>query len=254
VSRSPFQPAIGANVHACVSLVPVRSEPADASEQVTQLLFGESASVLENGLRDWVRVRCLHDGYEGWCDAKMLQSSPDFKGGHLLKSVTSTWRWPDGSVRQLPAGGWVEMRGDQFFSPDGHPIACVAASGEGWEHWLGAPYLWGGRSVAGVDCSGLMQVLARLDRPDVFVDRDASDQMKLGETIAFEERAAGDWAFFANDAGRIVHVGGLIDANTILHAAGEVRLDALTERGIERKLPSGEWYLTHRLAGIRRHP
>jgi cell wall-associated NlpC family hydrolase len=99
-----------------------------------------------------------------------------------------------------------------------------------------------------------MQVLARVTQPDAFVDRDAADQIQLGHPIAFPDHTAGDWAFFHNPSGRVVHVGLLVAQGTILHAAGEVRLDQLTEEGIVRTLPDGSALLTHALAGIRRHP
>ena len=253
MARSPFQFDIGATVYAVAPVIPVRSAASDASEQVTQLLIGERCEVLALGERDWVEVRGVHDGYAGWCDAKML-TDRQFEPNHLLRPVFSLWRWPDGSVRSLPAGAWLEETEEGWKAPDGARVKPVEVPmGSDWRAWLGAPYLWGGRTAAGVDCSGFMQVMARLERPEAFVDRDAADQMALGTAVPFAEHRAGDWAFFANSAGRIVHVGLITARNEIVHAAGQVRRDRLTEDGIERELSDGTWRLTHVLAGIRRH-
>ncbi|MBK6610227.1 MAG: C40 family peptidase [Sphingobacteriales bacterium] len=108
---------------------------------------------------------------------------------------------------------------------------------------LGAPYLWGGRTPMGFDCSGLMQVLYRL--ANINLPRDAWQQAQTGQEIPLNEAQTGNLAFFSNTQGRIVHVGmvvGLKNADStpkstkhevqILHAHGQVRLDALNERGI----------------------
>ena len=253
MALSLFQREVGDAVVVVASLVPLRSEPSDAAELVTQLLIGETAEVVARGDRDWLKVRGTHDGYEGWCDGKMLDDLVE-PGTHLLRSAFSLWCWPDGSTRWLPAGGWLKEAQGKFWAPDGNEVVPIAAPiGEDWRAWLGAPYLWGGRTVAGVDCSGFMQVLARIERPEAFVDRDASDQIALGSVIAFADHQVGDWAFFSNPSGRIVHVGLIVAPNEIVHAAGQVRLDRLTDRGIERVLSDGTVLLTHTLAGIRRH-
>jgi len=113
--------------------------------------------------------------------------------------------------------------------------------------FLNAPYLWGGRSIFGLDCSGLTQVYARL--LGFSLPRDAYQQAELGETIAFENQHYGDLAFFTNHLGKITHVGVIINQNQIIHASGMVRQDLLTSEGI---VNTNTQKLTHTLAHIKR--
>jgi cell wall-associated NlpC family hydrolase len=97
--------------------------------------------------------------------------------------------------------------------------------------FLNSAYLWGGRSIFGVDCSGFCQTVFRFIGIPLL--RDAYQQASQGEAIGFlEETKLGDLAFFDNEEGRITHVGMLLDQDTIIHASGRVRMDTIDHLGI----------------------
>jgi cell wall-associated NlpC family hydrolase len=97
--------------------------------------------------------------------------------------------------------------------------------------YLHAPYLWGGRSPFGIDCSGFVQVVYKFS--GIQLPRDAWQQAEKGDLLSFiEESAPGDLAFFDNDEGTIIHVGILLENNRIIHASGKVRIDVIDHQGI----------------------
>ena len=97
--------------------------------------------------------------------------------------------------------------------------------------YLNAPYLWGGRSPLGIDCSGFTQMVYRLQ--GINLPRDAYQQAEVGTTLSFiEESDPGDLAFFDNNEGKITHVGIILEENHIIHASGKVRIDRIDQQGI----------------------
>ena len=242
-----------------VPVMPIRAEARDASEMVTQGLAGELVEWLEAGERDWVRVRCAWDGYEGWCDRKQISQSPDkqeYRWFCLTQNMTCFDRLDDGATLWLSMGcrlavaseedgsyrlgGWTLSKRGLLPSWAPDPVAAA-------ESLLGVPYLWGGRSATGVDCSGLVQLVFGLT--GIKLPRDASQQIAVGAEVDLGQEERGDLAFFANDQGAIVHVGILCSPVEILHAAGEVRRDTFSPAGI---VHASSGVLTHALAGVRR--
>ena len=232
-----------------VSVAPIHRDPAHRSEQTSQLLFGEKTEVLEIEGHDWARIRNRWDDYEGWVKASQLQfiQPKEYRkptkhitqhNGQLVFDESSLWL-PAGSELsglkhgKITAGdkaGKYKGKKHQLDKLTPTPEAVVAAA----QSFLNAPYQWGGRTIAGIDCSGLVQQAYKLAGHAIV--RDASQQATVGRTLDFlTEGRAGDLAFFDNEEGRITHVGILLDHETIIHATdttGRVVIDRLDNGGI----------------------
>ncbi|MEO6832995.1 MAG: C40 family peptidase [Chitinophagaceae bacterium] len=253
-----------------VSVASLRVAPAHTSEQCSQLLFGERISVLDfNEETAWARVRCDWDSYEGWCKMGQIQPIKSQRFGSKIRTFSSTQNGAllqDEQALWLPAGCELDALRDAASFPQ---LSLFQGKFKGKKNRLdkietseelllqsafsfrNAPYQWGGRSLAGIDCSGFTQMAFKLC--GIPIPRDASAQAKVGQDVHFLiEAKAGDLAFFDNDLGIITHVGMILDTETILHAtdtAGRVVVDKIDPAGIiSRSLKMR----THRLRLIRR--
>ncbi|WP_374173418.1 NlpC/P60 family protein [Flavobacterium tructae] len=228
-----------------LAIVPVRSEPSDRSEIVTQLLFGEHIEILERQ-NQWARIRIQYDDYEGWVDSKQYQiiSEANFNqlsseaiilNADLIDYITSS----NNLLLPIPLGASLSFLNNSEINISNFDFEGTKTSGIKPKSaiistafmYLNAPYLWGGKTPFGIDCSGFTQMVYKLN--GYKIHRDASQQALDGEPLSFiEESEAGDLAFFDNDEGNITHVGIIMDNNYIIHASGKVRIDRLDHLGI----------------------
>lgn len=240
------------------NIIAVRAEPSDKSEMVTQLLFGDRYYHLNNSENGkWSKIKIDYDDYEGWIDAKLVHALDEHEW-HTLGLVESEYCLQPSASLISKQGGFspipfgadlsclkVDKRKRQFSN-----IAEVAPVDEIpflAKSFLGTPYLWGGKTHFGVDCSGLTQQVLKV--AGVKIPRDAYQQAECGELVEFKDREYGDLVFFRNEEGRIHHVGIVVEKNKIVHAHGEVRQDKIDESGIFDK--EKEVY-THKFDSIRR--
>ncbi|ASB50151.1 C40 family peptidase [Alkalitalea saponilacus] len=246
------------------SVLSVRREPSEKSELETQLLFGEVFYVDEI-MNGWVKIKTEFDGYEGWIDERMYYPVRDKEielwlsapGVIIPTPMFKLIREPEKSAQLISAGSRIVFNGEdrnsfvighkEFYCqstvPDRTPDLEEIAKG-----FLNTSYLWGGRNIFGIDCSGLSQVVFKIMGKRL--PRNASQQIEHGAMVSFvEEARAGDLAFFDNPEGEITHVGICLGQGRILHASGEVRLDHLDHQGIfNRELQK----YTHHLRVIKR--
>tara|TARA_B110000037_G_scaffold152219_2_gene171651 strand:+ start:67721 stop:68488 length:768 start_codon:yes stop_codon:yes gene_type:complete len=243
-----------------LSVAPVRASASDASEILTQLLFGDAVEVIEKG-QPWVKIRFTADNYEGWMDFKQLtyidQEEYDKVSSiplQYLQDPLLTITGPRGKQNIMLGSALVNFKDNtMIFGKEIYTTEQIVNAGalnliQTSIDYLNTPYLWGGKSIFGIDCSGLVQNIFKVHGK--LLPRDASAQVHEGELIAYADRKVGDVPFFINAKGIVHHVGILTKENEIIHAAGCVRLDPFDEKGIFRT--DLDKY-THHYQSIRRY-
>ena len=228
-----------------LSIIPLRIEPSDKSEIVSQVLFGEHFQILEVS-KQWSKIKLQFDDYEGWVDSKQYQIISESSYNQLCEEVIvlnsdliEYVTGPNNFLMPIPLGSSLSFLNFNEININNYDFEGMKISGIKAKAnivntsfmYLNSPYLWGGKTPFGIDCSGFTQMVYKLNGYHLL--RDASQQALQGEALSFiEESEPGDLAFFDNADGRIIHVGIMCGNGKILHAHGKVRIDPIDTNGI----------------------
>jgi hypothetical protein len=232
-----------------LSIIPLRKEPSEPSEMVSQIIFGELV-IIEDDKNGWLHIRIVYDNYEGWVDKKQITELEESEFNRLNKApcqyskdLIEIIQEINGNIIPIIYGSTIRLFEDGNFTLSGRkfkyegqlshikPEFKVESLIEDAMLFRNAPYLWGGKSPFGLDCSGFIQSVFKAN--GIKLLRDSGQQSTQGETISLlDEAMPGDLVFFDNDEGEINHVGLIVGTQKIIHASAHVRVDTIDYHGI----------------------
>lgn len=249
-----------------ISIISMRNQPNHKSDLVNQILFGEHYTV-EEASRDqlWLKIVTAYDHYDGWIQREQHHpiseeyysqiENSDYKiCTDIFSSILFNKHQQNilmGSILPISVNELFKMEEQLAFNGESKSLSSrmgVDFIKQTANKYLNTPYLWGGKSPFGIDCSGFTQMVFRIS--GYFIPRDSIQQAYVGDGVEnINEIKIGDLVFFVNDLGIINHVGIALDDQKIIHASGYVRIDELGQEGIIRSETN---QLTYHLHSIRR--
>lgn len=242
-----------------VPVAPVRTLHDHRAEMSSQLLFGEQVKIVSQTENGWAQVECCKDGYTGCCRMnqfllldKMIETTNEYAAAwvqpiHVNDQMLMIPLGSDLSILKATIPGYTILYEGEIIEAGSRRFS-ESNIRQLSQPFLNTAYVWGGRSVFGIDCSGFAQTVFKMMGTDL--PRDANQQVNKGEVIGFlQEAKCGDLAFFDDEAGNIIHVGILLNAQQIIHASGKVRIDNIDNEGI---INTSTGKRTHHLRVIKR--
>ena len=223
-----------------LSIFPLRKNGDNKSEMISQLLYGDLYEVIEKKEK-WLLIKTVFDNYQGWIEKNQFI---EIKSNQLFKELSKNRVYSLNLIHYVETsnknlipimlGSNISISKHIKHSFDGEFSDKIRSRKDIIKTarlYLNAPYLWGGKTPFGIDCSGLTQMVYKINGYNI--PRDAKDQVKLGINLGFiEESKEGDLAFFDNEEGKVTHVGMILKDNHIIHASGKVRIDKIDQQGI----------------------
>ena len=231
-----------------LNVIPVRLKDNAKSEMISQFFFGETLTIIDRSEK-WSYVENNLDKYKGWI--RNLHFKPITKNQNVeielqkkIFSSTEIKLTKNNNTIEVPTGSLISS--SEFLGYKNEGLNSNIKFEKKAKGFLNSPYLWGGKTKNGIDCSGLVQSVYKTINK--ILPRDSKNQSKIGDVV-YKNFEIGDLAFFGNSKENITHVGIILNKNEILHSYGRVRIDKFNENGI---FNNEENRITHKLQVIKR--